>query len=326
MRAVVQERYGSHEALELRDLEKPVIGDDDVLVRVHAAGVDQGVWHLMAGLPYLVRVAGYGLRAPKTPVPGLDVAGRIEAIGANVARFQPGDDVFGSSSAAFAEYASASGEHLAPKSANVTFEQAAAMPTSALTALRALRDKAEVRAGERVLIIGAAGGVGTFAVQLAMAFGALVTDVCSTGKVDLVRSIGARAHDVIDYTRQDFADSGQRWDVILDLAGNRSLSHLRSALAPRGTLVIVGGEGGGTWVGGADRQLRALALSPFVRQRLRSLIASVNEADLQYVGQLVEAGRVLPVVDRTYSLEEAPEAIRYLRLGHARGKVVIAVA
>jgi NADPH:quinone reductase-like Zn-dependent oxidoreductase len=324
MRAVVQDRYGSPDALELRDVATPTMGENDVLLRVHAAGVDQGIWHLMAGLPYLVRVAGYGLRAPRTRVPGLDVAGRVEAVGGNVTRFQPGDAVFGTSSATFAEYASAVAAKLAWKPSNLTFEQAAAVPTSALTALPALRDTAEVRGGEKVLIIGAAGGVGTFAVQLAKVLGAEVTGVCSTGKLDLVRSIGADG--VIDYTREDFADTGQRWDAILDLAGNRSLSHLRSALAPRGTLVIVGGEGGGKWLGGADRQLRALALSPFVHQRLRSLIASTNAADLEYVRELVETGRVLPVVDKAYSLDEVPEAIRYLRLGLARGKVVIAIA
>jgi NADPH:quinone reductase-like Zn-dependent oxidoreductase len=295
-----------------------------VLVRVYAAGLDQGVWHLMTGLPYLVRVAGYGLRAPKTPVPGLDVAGRVEAVGGSVTRFQPGDDVFGTCAGAFAEYASAAEDKLVSKPGNLTFEQAAAVPTSALTALQALRDKAAVQAGQRVLIIGAAGGVGTFAVQLAKALGADVTGVCSTAKLDLVRSIGA--DDVIDYRRQDFAETGRRWDVILDLAGNRSLSHLRSALTPHGTLVIVGGESGGKWVGGADRQLRALVVSPFVRQRLRSLIASTNAADLEYVRELVQTGRVLPVVDKAYSLDEVPEAIRYVRLGLARGKVVIAIA
>jgi NADPH:quinone reductase-like Zn-dependent oxidoreductase len=324
MRAVVQDRYGSREALELRDVARPAVAEGDVLVRVRAAGLDQGVWHLMTGLPYLVRVAGYGLRAPKTPVPGLDLAGRVEAVGKNVTRFQPGEDVYGNCSGAFAEYASAAEDKLALKPDNLTFEQAAAVPTSALTALQALRDKAAVQGGQRVLIIGAAGGVGTFAVQLAKALGADVTGVCSTGKLDLVRSIGA--DDVIDYTREDFAGTGRHWDVIVDLAGNRSLSHLRSALTSHGTLVVVGGEGGGKWVGGADRQLRALVLSPFVRQRLRSLVSSVGAADLEYVRELVEAGRVLPVVDRTFSLGEVPEAIRYLRLGLARGKVVIAVA
>jgi NADPH:quinone reductase-like Zn-dependent oxidoreductase len=324
MKAIVQDMYGSPDVLELREIDKPVVGGDEVLVRVHAAGVDQGVWHLMAGLPYLVRVAGVGLRAPKNPVRGVDVAGRVDAVGENVTRFGPGDEVFGTCRGSFAEYACAGADRLVPKPANLTFEQAAAVPVSGCTALQAVRDRGKVRAGQRVLIIGAGGGVGTFAVQLAKAFGAEVTGVCSTTKVELVRSIGADR--VIDYTREDFADGRNRFDVILDIAGNRSLSHLRRALAPEGTLVIVGGEGGGRWLGGVDRTLRALVLSPFVRQKLGTWIATQPKEDLEALRGLVEAGKVTPVVDRTFPLTDVPEAIRYLRDGRARGKVVITVS
>jgi len=323
MKAIVQDTYGSPDVLELRDIDKPMVGDDDVLVRVHAAGVDQGVWHLMAGLPYLVRVAGVGLRAPKNPVRGYDVAGRVEAVGENVTRFQPGDEVFGTCRGAFAEYACARADRLAPKPANLSFEQAAAVPISGYAALQAVRDQGKVRPGQQVLIIGAGGGVGTFAVQLAKAFGAEVTGVCSTTKTDLVRSIGADR--VIDYTREDFADDRNRYDVILDIAGNRSLSHLRRALAPDGTLVIVGGEGGGRWLGGIDRQLRAHLLSPLVRQKLGTWISTERKEDLEALRELLEAGKITPVVDRTFPLSEVPEAIRYMRKGHARGKVVITV-
>jgi len=323
MKAIVQDTYGSPDVLQLREIDKPVIGEDEVLVRVQAAGVDQGVWHSVAGLPYLFRIAGIGVRAPKNPVPGLDVAGRVEAVGGSVTLFQPGDEVFGTCRGSFAEYASARADRLGPKPAKLSFEQAAAVPTSGATALQAVRDKGKVRPGQRVLVIGAGGGVGTFAVQLAKAFGAEVAGVCSTTKMELVRSIGADR--VIDYTREDFADGRNRYDVILDIAGNRSLSHLRRALAPEGRLVIVGGEGGGKWFGGIDRQLRAQVVSLFVRQKLGTLIATARKEDLEELRGLVEAGRVTPVVDRTFPLSEVPEAIRYLRDGHARGKVVITV-
>ena len=323
MKAIVQDKYGSPDVLQLREIDKPAVGDDEVLVRVHAAGVDQGVWHLMAGLPYLLRVAGFGLRAPKNPVRGRTLAGRVEAVGENVTRFQPGDEVFGTCRGSFAEYACARADRLAPKPANLTFEQAAAVPISGCAALQAVRDPGKVRPGQHVLIIGAGGGVGTFAVQLAKAFGAEVTGVCSTTKTDLVRSIGA--DHVIDYTREDFADGRNRYDVILDIAGNRSLSHLRRALAPEGTLVIVGGEGGGRWLGGIDRQLRAHLLSPFVRQKLGTWISTERKEDLEALRELLEAGKVTPVIDRTFPLSEAPEAIRYLRTGQAHGKVVITV-
>jgi NADPH:quinone reductase-like Zn-dependent oxidoreductase len=323
MQAIVQETYGSADVLELRDIDRPQIADDEVLVRVQAAGVDRGVWHLMTGLPYPIRLAGYGLRAPKTPVPGMDLAGVVAAVGKDVTRFEPGDEVFGIGKGAFAEYARAPERKLVPKPANLTFEQAAAVSISGLTALQGLRDQARVQPGQTALIVGASGGVGTYAVQLAKAFGAEVTGVCSTTKVDLVRSIGA--DHVIDYTREDFADGKQRYDLILDIGGNSPLSRLRRALTPTGTLVIVGGESGGRWLGGNDRQLRALLLSPFVSQKLRTFISKENHQDILALTELIEAGKVTPVIDRTYRLSETPKAIRYVAEGHARGKVVITV-
>lgn len=322
MKAIVQDRYGSADVLELKDIDRPMVADGDVLVRVQAAAVDPGVWHLMAGLPYLVRMMGFGLRKPKVPVPGRDVAGRVETVGKNVTRFHPGDDVFGTCDGSFAEYACARADRLAPKPANLTPEQAAAVPISGVTALQGLRDRGKVRPGQKVLVIGAAGGVGTFAVQIAKAFGAEVTGVCSSTKADLVRSLGA--DDVIDYTREDIADGRNRYEVILDTAGNRSLSHLRRALTREGTLVIVGGEGGGRWLGGFDRQiLRAPLLSLFVTQTLRPLVSKERSEDLEVLKELIEDGKVTPVIDRTYPLREAPEAIRYLAEGHAQGKVVV---
>ncbi|MGH2944794.1 MAG: NAD(P)-dependent alcohol dehydrogenase [Solirubrobacteraceae bacterium] len=323
MKAIVQDTYGSPDVLELRDFNKPVVGDDEVLVRVHAAGLDQGVWHVMAGLPYPIRLAGYGLRAPKTPVPGTDVAGVVEAVGGDVTRFQPGDEVFGIAKGSYAEYARAPERKLAPKPANLTFEQAAVVAISGLTALQALRDHGRVEPGQKVLIIGASGGVGTYAVQLAKAFGAEVAGVCSTTKVDMVRSIGADR--VIDYTHEDFAEGEQPYDLILDIGGNSSLSRLRRALTTKGTLVIVGGETGGRWLGGSDRQVRALVLSRFIGQKLRTFVSSENHEDMLALKELIEAGKITPVIDRTYPLSEVPEAIRYMREGNARGKVVITV-
>jgi NADPH:quinone reductase-like Zn-dependent oxidoreductase len=247
----------------------------------------------------------------------------VEAVGRNVTRFGAGDEVFGMCRGSFAEYACTRGDALAPKPANLALEPAAAVPISGLTALQGLRDKGQVRAGHRVLVIGAAGGVGTFAVQIAKAFGAEVTGVCSTTKLDTVRSIGA--DHVVDYTRDDFARTGQHYDVILDTAGNRPLSQLRRALSPRGTLVIVGGEGGDRWIGGTDRQLRALLLSAFVRHKLTSFIAMMRHQDLEFLKQLIEAGKLTPVIDRTYPLGEAAEAIRYLEKGHPRGKLIVTV-
>jgi NADPH:quinone reductase-like Zn-dependent oxidoreductase len=323
MKAIVRDEYGSSDVLELRDIDIPQIADDEVLVRVHAAGVGWDVWHVMAGLPYPIRIAGFGFRAPKNPVIGSDVAGVVEAVGDMVSRFRPGDEVFGIGKGSYAEYVCAREEKLAPKPENLTFEQAAAVPIMGSTALQAVRDQGRVEPGQDVLIIGASGGVGTYAVQIANAFGAHVTGVCSTTKVEMVRSIGA--DHVIDYTREDFAEGRQRYDVILDIGGNSSLSRLRGALAPRGTLVICGGEGGGRWLGGTDRQLRALALSPFVGQKLGTFVNKENHEDMLVLKELIESGKVMPVIDRTYPLAEVPEAIRYLEEGHAKGKVVIIV-
>jgi NADPH:quinone reductase-like Zn-dependent oxidoreductase len=323
MKAIVGDTYGPPEVLELRDIDKPEIGDDEVLLRVRAAGVDRGVWHLMTGLPYPVRLAGYGFRAPKNPILGMDVAGVVEAVGKNVSRFQPGDEVFGIGKGSFAECARALEDKLAPKPANLTFEQAAVLAISGLTALQGLRDHGGLTPGQKVLIIGASGGVGTYAVQIAKAFGAEVTGVCSTEKVEMVRSIGA--DHVIDYTREDFSKGDRRYDLILDIGGNSTLARLRRALTSRGTLVIVGGEGGGRWLGGTDRQLRALVLSRFVSQKLGTFINRENHEDMLFLKELTESGKVTPVIDRTYPLAEAPRAIRYLEEGHARGKVVIIV-
>ena len=328
MKAIVHDVFGPPDVLRLQDIDTPVVGDDDVLVRVHAAGVDPGVWHFMAGLPYMVRLMGLGFRAPKGRVRGGDLAGRVEAVGRNVTRLRPGDDVFGACDplrgGSFAEYARTSADRLAPKPANLTFEQAAAVPVSACTALQGLRDGGHVQPGQKVLVVGAGGGVGTFAVQLAKAFGAEVTGVCSTSKVDLVRSIGA--DDVVDYTRADFADGTRRYDLILDTAGRRSLHTLRRALAPRGTLVIVGGEGGNRWSGGFGRQiLRAPLLSLFVGQKFRPLNAKVVTEDLDVLRGFIESGKVTPVIDRTYPLAEAPDALRYVHESSPGGKVVVTV-
>ncbi|MCZ2825855.1 MULTISPECIES: NAD(P)-dependent alcohol dehydrogenase [unclassified Modestobacter] len=314
--------YGSPDLLAVETVDRPAVGDGDVLVRVRAAGLDQGVWHTVTGLPYGIRAAGFGLRAPKNPVPGLDVAGTVAAIGRDVTRFQIGDPVFGTGTGGYAAYATAPESSLVVKPPNATYEEAAATPSSATAALQALCGVGRVKADQRVLVIGAGGGVGTFAVQLAAAFGATVTGVCSTSKVDLVRSIGA--HDVIDYSREDIADRLCRYDVVIDTGGDRSVAQLRAALAPTGTLVIVGGEGGGQ-VLGLSRQLQAIALSPFVRQRLGVVFSSPRRTDLELLAAMLADGRVVPVIDRTFTLDEVPEAIRHLRAGRARGKVVIVV-
>src|ERR687884_1439306 len=323
MKAIVRYKYGSPDVLELRDIDKPEIGDDEVLLRVHAAGVDRGVWHLMTGLAYPIRLAGYGLRAPENPILGRDLAGVVEAVGKNVTRFRPGDEVFGIGEGSFAEYALAREDKLAPRPENLTFEQAAVVAISGLTALQGLRDHGRVELGQEVLIIGASGGVGTYAVQLAKAFGARVTGVCSTTEVEMVRSIGA--DHVIDYTREDFAEGAQHYELILDIGGNSSLARLRRALTPKGTLVIVGGEGGGRWLGGIDRQLRATMLSPFVSQKLGTFINKENYEYMLVLKDLTESGKVTPVIDRIYPLAEVPKAIRYLEGGHAQGKVVITI-
>jgi NADPH:quinone reductase-like Zn-dependent oxidoreductase len=323
MKAMIRDAYGPPDVLELREIDKPEIADDEVLVRVHAAGVGRDVWHVMRGLPYPIRLAGYGFRAPKNPVIGSDVSGVVDAVGKNVRRFLPRDEVFGIGNGSYAEYVCAREDKLAHKPINLTFEQAAVIAIMGSTALQALRDHGKVRPGQEVLIIGASGGVGTYAVQIAKAFGAHVTGVCSTKKVEMVRSIGA--DHVIDYTREDFAEGDQRYDVILDIGGNSTLARLRRALAPLGTLVIIGGEGGGRWLGGTDRQLRAMILSPFVGQKLGMFVNKENHEDLIVLKELIESGKVTPVIDRTYPLAEVPEAIRYLEQGHARGKVVITV-
>lgn len=323
MKAVAQDIYGSADVLEFRDVVKPVPGEDEVLIRVRAAGVDQGVWHLMTGLPYLTRAVGFGLRAPKTGIRGREVAGEVEAIGRNVVGFRPGDEVFGTGEGTFAEYVCAKEGKLALKPRSLSFEQAAAVPISAVTALQGLRDSGQVRPGQEVLIIGAGGGVGAYAVQLAKAFGAQVTGVCSTAKTELVRSVGA--DHVIDYRHDDFADGSRQWDLILDTAGNRRLSVLRRALKPRGTLVIVGGEGGGKLTGGFERSLGAAVLSLFVGQKLKGLMAVERAEDLRTLADLIDAGKLTPAIDRSFALADAPAAIQYLHDGKARGKVVVTV-
>jgi NADPH:quinone reductase-like Zn-dependent oxidoreductase len=320
MRAIVQDKYGSADRLRLSEIERPVIAADEVLVQVRAAGVDRGTWHLMRGEPYLMRILGFGFRGPKNRVPGLDVAGTVAAVGADVTRFKAGDEVFGISRGSFAEYAAARQDKLVRKPAGLSFEQAAVIAVSGLAALQGLR-AGRIAAGQKVLIIGASGGVGTYAVQLAKTFGATVTGVASTAKAGLVRSLGA--DQVIDYTREDFADGRQHYDLILDIGGNSGLSRLRRALTPRGTLVIAGGEGG-KWTG-VGRQIRALLLSPVVPQRLTMYISAHRQADLEALRQQVEAGHVTPVVGKTYPLPEVPEAIRHLEGGRAQGKIAITV-
>jgi NADPH:quinone reductase-like Zn-dependent oxidoreductase len=322
MKAIVRDRYGSADVLRLSEVEVPEVADGEVLVRVRAAGLDRGAWHVMAGLPYLIRVAGYGLRRPKVSGLGSELAGIVQAIGANVTGLAAGEAVFGTCRASFAEYAVTRPDKLARMPANLSFEQAAAVPVSAVTALQALRDRGRVAHGQRVLVIGASGGVGTFAVQIAKALGAVVTGVSSPQKLDLVRSLGA--DHVIDYTHADITVDGTRYDVVLDIGGNRTLSQLRRVLTRDGTLVIVGGESGGRWTGGIQRQLGATVLSLFVGQRLGTLIAKANRADLDALRSLIEAGSVTPAVDRVIALDEVPDAIRDLIAGRVRGKIVIA--
>jgi NADPH:quinone reductase-like Zn-dependent oxidoreductase len=321
MRAIIQAQYGAPGVLEIRDVGRPVVKDDSVLVRVRAAAVNIGDWHLMRGVPYVVRLV-YGLRKPRREIPGLDIAGEVEAIGSSVTQFRPGDEVFGWCRGAFAEYACAAQDTLLPKPGNLTFEQSAAVGDSALTALAAVRDQGKVQPGQRVLVNGASGGVGTFAIQIAKSFGADVTGVCSTSNVELVRSIGADR--VIDYTTEDFTQSEPRYDVMLDLIGNRSLSDCRRTLTPRGTYVLVGVRDMGRWVG-LSRQSKALLLSPFVGQRMRVFVVRHNKADLAVLKELVEAAKVAPVIDRRYALSEVPEALRHQGEGHTHGKIVINV-
>jgi NADPH:quinone reductase-like Zn-dependent oxidoreductase len=321
MRAIVQDAYGeAGDVLRLDTVPVPEIGDDEVLVRVHAAGVDRGVWHLMAGLPYPVRLA-CGLRAPKRRVPGMDLAGVVEAVGTDVSGLRPGDEVYGVGQGSFAEYACTTAKKLAPKPDGLTFEQAAAVPISGLTALHAVRDHGRVQPGQAVLVLGASGGVGSFTVQIAKADGAEVTGVCSGPKVDLVRSLGA--DHVIDYARDDVTARSERYDVIIDIGGNRSLSDLRRCLTRTGTLVVTGGETDGRWLGGYDRLLRAALLSPFVSQKLGTFVSVENGEDLRRLTELIESGQVRPVIERAYPLAEAAAAVQHLKDGRARGKVVI---
>ena len=321
MKAIVQGGYGTVGVLELRDIETPVAGPNQVLVRVRAVAVNIGDWHLLRGVPYVMR-AGLGLRKPRRQVPGLDLAGQVAAVGEGVTRFRAGDEVFGWGRGTFAEYACVDENNLLPKPARLTLEESATVGDSAFTALAAVRDQGEVKQGQRVLINGASGAVGTFAVQIAKSYGAEVTGVCSPKNVDLVRSIGA--DEVIDYTRQDFTESKLPFDVILDMVGNRPLSDCRKALTATGTYVIVGVKDLGRWFG-LGRQIKALSVSPFVRQRLRVFIVKHNPEDLAALRQLVEAEALEPVIDRRYPLAEVPEGLRYVGAGHARGKVIVEV-
>ena len=322
MQAITYHRYGPPDVLELETVELPALGDDEVLVRVRAASVNPRDWHYLRGLPYIMRPIG--LRIPKDGGLGSDMAGQVEAVGRAVTRFRPGDEVYAFVLAGgFAEYARVPENVLGPKPANLSFEQAAAVPLAALTALQGLRDHGRVQPGQRVLIIGASGGVGTFAVQLAKLFGAEVTGVCSTRNLELVRSLGA--DHVIDYTREDFAGNGRRYDLVFQLAGTRSPAAIRRALTPKGRLILSSGESSGRWVGPMDRIVKAAALSPFVPQTLAPFEAKQSRDDLQVLKDLIEAGKLTPVIDRTYPLRETPEALRYLEKGHARGKVVITV-
>src|SRR5215208_2399671 len=324
MKAMVRDRYGSPDVLELTDIDKPEPGDDEVLVRVHAASVNPADWHILRGAPYIARMQ-FGLRKPKDRVLGCDVAGQVEAVGKNVAMLKPGDDVFGSpfmhGLGAFAECVCVSEDLLVSKPATLSFEQAAAVPLAASTALQGLRDHERIEPGHKVLIIGASGGVGTFAVQIAKSFDAEVSGVCSTRNVEMVRALGAEH--VIDYTREDFTQSGQKYDLIFQLAGTLSPSECRSALSTNGTLLISSGDSEGRWIGPVGRVIKGLVLSGFVSQKMASFTVKPNREDLQLLKQFIEDGTLTPEIDRTYPLAQVPEAIRYLEEGHARGKVVI---
>ena len=322
MKAIIQDTYGApNDALEFNETDMPVIGEDDVLVRVHAAGVHIGDWLVGSGLPYMIRL-GYGLTKPKHRIPGMELAGTVEKVGKNVSKFNKGDQVFGWGTGTFAEYASIDQDALVMKPTNATFAEAAAVPISGFTALQAVRDIGDVQTGDSVLVIGASGGVGTYAVQIAKAQGAEVTGVCSTRNVDMVRSMGA--DHVIDYTKEDISKAGKRYDVILDMAGNRDLSTLRDALSPTGTLVIVGGSGGPMLMG-FGRTIRAVIVSPFTGQNLRQFLSSTNKEDLGALKDLIESGKVTPVIDRTYPLSDTAAALTHVGNRHTRGKTVITV-
>jgi NADPH:quinone reductase-like Zn-dependent oxidoreductase len=321
MKAISYDRYGSPDVLKYGETTKPAPADDEVLIKIRAAAVNPYDWHFMRGEPYAVRIAAGGLRKPKDSRLGADVAGEIEVVGRNATQFKPGDAVFGMCKGAFAEYACASESKLVMKPDNVTFEQAASVPIAAFTALQGLRDKGKLQPGQQVLINGAAGGVGTFAVQIAKSFGAEVTGVCSTRNVEMVRSIGA--DHVIDYTQEDFTKSARRYDVILDCVGNHSFSECRRVLNARGSYVGAGGSSDNWMIGPLARALKALVLSWFVSQKQFMVLAKPSKEDLTIMGELMATGKVTPVIDRSYSLREVPDAIRYLEAGHARGKVVI---
>lgn len=322
MQAIVQTAYGTADRLQLGTQGRPTAGKGEVLIRVEAAGLDRGTWHLMAGKPYLLRLA-LGFKGPSNPVPGLDVAGTVVELGAGVTRFKVGDQVFGLSKGSFAEYACAREDKLARKPSSLSFEQAAVVGVSGLTALQALRDAGRVQPGQRVLIIGASGGVGSYAVQLAKALGAEVTGVCSTAKLERVRQLGAGR--VIDYTKEDFATGGERYDLILDIAGNSPLARLRQVLTPTGTIVFVGGEGGGAILGGLERQLGAVLRSLFTRQRFVMKPPNENAADLEVLAQFAEAGKFTPAIDSRWPLAQVPEAMRHLVEGKVAGKLAITV-
>lgn len=322
MKAIIQDRYGSADVLQLRDIDQPAPGDGEVLLRVHAAALSRGTLHLMTGEPYLLRL-GTGVRKPRNPVLGQDVAGTVVAVGPTVTRFSVGDEVFGIARGSLAEYAVARADKLTHKPASVTFEQAAAMPISGLTALRAL-DAADVGPGQTVLVVGASGGVGTYAVQMAVARGAIVTGVASTGKTQLVKDLGA--DDVIDYTQEDFADGSRTFDVVVDIGGMTSIGRLRRALTRTGTLVIVGGEGDARWSPGLGRQMHATLLSPFVTQRLTMVMNKEHYSGLDRLAALAAEGEIASFLDRPYALAEAPDAVRHFAAGRAAGKVVITLA
>ena len=321
MKGIFYDGYGSTDVLEFRDVDIPSVGGDGVLVRVQAASVNRGDGLAVEGIPYAARLT-YGLMGPKHTIPGSDLAGRVEAVGNDVTSLKPGDDVFGWATGAFAEYATATSSKLMPKPAHLTFEQAAAAPTAAVTALQGLRDVGQIKSGHHVLVVGASGGVGTFATQIAKAFGAEVTGVASTRNTDLVRSTGA--DHVIDYTREDFTAHRRRYDLILDMVGKAPLSEGRRALTPNGVYVVVGG-GNPRSITGMGRFAKAKLLSPFVPQRFRPLFSKQNRHDLEVLAELLDAGKVLPVIDAVYDLTGGPEAIGYVRAGHARGKVVITI-
>jgi NADPH:quinone reductase-like Zn-dependent oxidoreductase len=320
MQAIVRRHYGPPDVLRLEEIKKPAPLDKEVLIRVRAASVNPLDWHFMRGTPYLLRI-GIGLGTPRSPQLGVDVAGQVEEVGRNVTQFKPGDDVFGACRGAFAEYARTPESKLVAKPSSVTFEQGASVAIAGLSALQALRDKGRLQPGQKVLINGAAGGVGTFAVQIAKSFGAEVTGVCSTRNLDMVRSLGADC--VIDYTQQDFTTTGQRYDLLLDCIGNHSLSACRHVLVPRGTFVGVGGSTDAWGFVPLVGMFRTLAISPFISQKIRGFLAKLTQSDLAFVSELMKSGKVTPVIDRTYPLTHVPQAIRYLEEGHARGKVVI---